>query len=105
MYMELFVFIIMYMYMELYVFITLAADAETFNTVTNTQCIYQQPQWLRKLLYIQSRRVSMAQYIIIIIITITMYMFLMRDEKKERKKQAKSNKQTRQSNTARHDNC
>ena len=30
-----------------------------------------------------------------------MYMFLMRDEKEERKKQARSNKQTRQSNTAR----
>ena len=29
-----------------------------------------------------------------------MYMFLMRDEKEERKKQARSNKQTRQSNTA-----
>ena len=29
------------------------------------------------------------------------YMFLMRDEKEERKKQARSNKQTRQSNTAR----
>ena len=29
-----------------------------------------------------------------------MYMFLMRDEKEDRKKQAKSNKQTRQSNTA-----
>ena len=28
------------------------------------------------------------------------YMFLMRDEKEERKKQARSNKQTRQSNTA-----
>ena len=29
-----------------------------------------------------------------------LYMFLMRDEKEERKKQARSNKQTRQSNTA-----
>ena len=29
-----------------------------------------------------------------------MYMFLMRDEKEERKKQARSNKQTRQSNTS-----
>ena len=29
-----------------------------------------------------------------------MYMFLMRDEKEGRKKQARSNKQTRQSNTA-----
>ena len=29
-----------------------------------------------------------------------MYMFLMRDEKEKRKKQALSNKQTRQSNTA-----
>ena len=29
-----------------------------------------------------------------------MYMFLMRDEKEERKKQARSNKQIRQSNTA-----
>ena len=32
------------------------------------------------------------------------YMFLMRDEKEERKKQARSNKQTRQSNTA-HPTC
>ena len=31
---------------------------------------------------------------------IYMYMFLMRDEKEERKKQARSNKQTRKSNTA-----
>ena len=31
----------------------------------------------------------------------SMYMFLMRDEKEERKKQARSNKQTRQSNTSR----
>ena len=30
----------------------------------------------------------------------TLYMFLMRDEKEERKKQARSNRQTRQSNTA-----
>ena len=30
----------------------------------------------------------------------SLYMFLMRDEKEERKKQARSNKQTRQSNTA-----
>ena len=29
-----------------------------------------------------------------------LYMFLMRDEKEEQKKQARSNKQTRQSNTA-----
>ena len=33
-------------------------------------------------------------------IYIIIYMFLMRDEKEERKKQARSNKHTRQSNTA-----
>ena len=32
-------------------------------------------------------------------INVHVYMFLMRDEKEERKKQARSNKQTRQSNT------
>ena len=35
-----------------------------------------------------------------ILYTVHVTLFLMRDEKEERKKQARSNKQTRQSNTA-----
>ena len=52
-------------------------------------------------MYIHHENLSLIQsHMLIYGNNLTVYIFLMRDEKEEGKKQARSNKQTRQSNTA-----